>query len=412
MSDIEQVFDSKNKLMTINNPEIDKTLDDENNRIFHELMSFKEFDNLDDISFNEEEKENDIKSKLQMEFDKIFQDDTINNNSQNKDLEVVSPRTNAPDSISKNIENNILTPGGKNYKLQFYKALKLIKSLKKELENYKKMGRVVRYLNESKMNPEAMKEILSDDVKLIISDLREHIEEKEVQEMSLIQDNFKNLFKFIDQRYHKDFESFIEKIQSSKLSKQNAFKDFTDKIVTTIEEIEEDQSVEEYDDYDSSLLDISKRYSVVSSSKGFRTPRKSFEGTKIKAFNFKGGKGNSSRNLGTPKKLKHVALTLMNKIIKKKFIKDMMPKSQLFTVITLIYKIARDYIDKTHPDLPLHCFVYDFLLNKYGIKKIADKKFRQMCAAVKRIKDSNPRSYVFARFLGFFKPLSRKEFIK
>ena len=50
-----------------------------------------------------------------------------------------------------------------------------------------------------------------------------------------------------------------------------------------------------------------------------------------------------------------------------------MPMSQMFVIITQIYKVAREYLDKAHPDMPLYCYVYDYLMNKYGIKKIADK---------------------------------------
>ena len=63
----------------------------------------------------------------------------------------------------------------------------------------------------------------------------------------------------------------------------------------------------------------------------------------------------------------------MDKLMRKKYLRDQMPMSQMFVVITQIYKNARDYLEKSHPDMPLFCFVYDYLMNKYGIKKIADK---------------------------------------
>ena len=82
--------------------------------------------------------------------------------------------------------------------------------------------------------------------------------------------------------------------------------------------------------------------------------------------------------LRTPKKIvKHPCTTLMEKLHQKKFIKDFMPKSQMFVIVTQIHKTAKDFLEKYNPELPLFCYVYDYLMNKYGIKKIADKKFRQ-----------------------------------
>lgn len=103
-------------------------------------------------------------------------------------------------------------------------------------------------------------------------------------------------------------------------------------------------------------------------------------------------------------------MQVMEKIQTKKYIKDQMPKSQMFVIITHIYKIARDFLDKTHSELPLYAFVYDYIMNKYGIKKIAEKKFRQLCATIKRMKDSNTRAFLFGRFMGFFQQLERKDF--
>ena len=98
--------------------------------------------------------------------------------------------------------------------------------------------------------------------------------------------------------------------------------------------------------------------------------------------------------------------------MKKRFNRDLMPKSQLFSVITQVHKIAAEYLEKTHQDMPLYCYVYDYFMHKYGIKKIADKKFRQMVTTVKRVKESNIRSHIFGRFLGIFKLLSRQDFEK
>jgi hypothetical protein len=68
----------------------------------------------------------------------------------------------------------------------------------------------------------------------------------------------------------------------------------------------------------------------------------------------------------------------MEKLTQKKYLKDQMPITQMFNIITQVHKIAKDFLEKNHPDLPLYCYVYDYIMNKYGIKKIADKKFRQL----------------------------------
>jgi len=47
-------------------------------------------------------------------------------------------------------------------------------------------------------------------------------------------------------------------------------------------------------------------------------------------------------------------------------------------------------------------------MNKYGIKKIGEKKFRQLCATLKKLKDKNNRSYMFGRFMGLFNPINSK----
>jgi type I site-specific restriction-modification system R (restriction) subunit len=127
------------------------------------------------------------------------------------------------------------------YRKQFFKAFKLANSLKKQLDEYKKMGKVVQYLAGKKLNAEMIKDELSDDIKLIIDDLKEHLEVKESEEMSIIKDNFQKVIKIVDKAHTQELEEILENLVSAKFSKQNALKDFTDKIMTTIEEIEEEK---------------------------------------------------------------------------------------------------------------------------------------------------------------------------
>lgn len=98
--------------------------------------------------------------------------------------------------------------------------------------------------------------------------------------------------------------------------------------------------------------------------------------------------------------------------MKKKQNNDLMPKSQMYVIITQVHKTARDFLDKNHPDLSVQGYVYDYIMNKYGIKKIADKKFRQFCSAIRKYKEANHRSYLFGRFMGIFKPLEKSNFIE
>jgi hypothetical protein len=97
--------------------------------------------------------------------------------------------------------------------------------------------------------------------------------------------------------------------------------------------------------------------------------------TKFSTFNLSSGHKIDKR---LSKMLNHPANSLMEKLNQKKYLKDQMPTTQMFNIITQIHKIAKDFLEKNHPDLPLYCYVYDYIMNKYGIKKIADKKFRQL----------------------------------
>lgn len=450
MSDIDKVFDDINKPIMIDHSKMDKSLDDVNNQIFNEIMAFKEFNDVDasnlinvqDDNTTEGMQDNEL---LQM-FKKLATNDSLQNQSKNADLEneinlegnelnidkelldatAIRSMTDNKESARITQRNGSIGPdstAAQMYKMQFLKSLKLIQSLKAELDEYKKMGRVSKYLNDDKMNLEVIKDYVADDVKLIISDLQEQFQTKENEEMTIIQDNFKKLIKFMDKQYHHDFEMTLDKLLQTKNSKANVFKDFTDKIITTIEEVAEenfdpsalDEMEDELEDGDGTSKNIdSGRLSFVDSSKGKRKPRMSMDLlNKSGMLKFK-GKQDTSLNLKIPilKKFKHIAFEMMTKIQSKRFIRDFMPKSQLFSVITQIHKIARDYLEKTHPEMPLYCFVYDYFSNKYGIKKIADKKFKQMCATIRRIKDSNQRSYVFGRFMAIFDPLERSDFQK
>jgi hypothetical protein len=105
-----------------------------------------------------------------------------------------------------------------------------------------------------------------------------------------------------------------------------------------------------------------------------RRQRKSFDNRiKVLEFNLSNAKGGK-----TSRKLNHASSAILEKISQKKFLRDMMPKSQMFVIITHIHKIAKDFLEKTHKEMPLSAFVYDYIMNKYGIKKIAEKKFRQL----------------------------------
>lgn len=133
------------------------------------------------------------------------------------------------------------------YKVKLQKAIKLIHSLQKELAEYKKLSKVVQFLAGRKYNNGAREE-MTEDIKIIISDLKEHIDLHENQELSMIKENFKKVIEIIEpqnKEKSKEIEEILENVIYSKSSKQNALRDFTDKIITTVEEVEEVQEEEE-----------------------------------------------------------------------------------------------------------------------------------------------------------------------
>jgi len=97
------------------------------------------------------------------------------------------------------------------YKKQFFKAFKLANSLKKQLDEYKNMGKLVNYLKGKKILSEDMKDNLIDDIKLIVDDLKEHIETKESEEMTIIKNNFNKIVKLVDMSHTQELEVILGK---------------------------------------------------------------------------------------------------------------------------------------------------------------------------------------------------------
>lgn len=184
--------------ITIDHDAMDPDLDEMNKQLLWELESFKELQNFDG-------------SKSEFEDDQSFMIDDPDA-SQDKEL---------------------------SYKRQFLKAMKLSKNLKKQLDDYKKMGRIVQYIAGKQYGNEAVPEELTDDIKLIISDLKEHIDIQESEELKMIKHNFSKIIGKIDKEHSKEIEEILQNLISSKSSKKDALKDFTDKIISTVEDIEE-----------------------------------------------------------------------------------------------------------------------------------------------------------------------------
>jgi hypothetical protein len=248
------------------------------------------------------------------------------------------------------------------------------------------MGKIVNYIAGKRYGTDQIKEDLTDDIKLIVSDLKEHIEVQESQELKMIKENFRKVIDIIDVEKHKDIEVILENLISSKSSKKDALQDFTDKIVTTIEELEEKKEEpvllgedghqdQEFDKELNHSSRMKKRLSTNSINSPYSmSNRKSIDTrTKFSEFNLSSGQQHKGA-----RKINHYAGTIIEKLKQKKFLRDVMPKSQLFMLITQIHKMAVDYLEKSPVELPLCGYVYDYIMNKYGIKKIADKKFRQL----------------------------------
>ena len=164
-----------------------------------------------------------------------------------------------------------------------------------------------------------------------------------------------------------------------------------------------DNSRDELGPNDISLNAIKKRMSTNTINDYRGTPRRSTD-TKTRFAEFNLSKGGAHRGI---KPIKHTALNLVEKIKTKKYLRDLMPKSQMFMIITQIHKTSKDFLEKTDSNFPLYGYVYDYIMNKYGIKKIADKKFKQLCSTVRRYKETNPRSYIFGKFMGLFQHFDR-----
>ena len=197
-NDMNLVFDVHNKPIMVDHSDMDRTLDEENKDLFQKLLTFKE-KHFPDLT----------ESQL------VDEDNVIDDIENEDDKEAV-------------------------YKAQFFKAFRLANSLQKQLDEYKKMGKIIQYLTGKQTGTDVLKEELSDDIKLIIDDLKEHIQIKESEELEVIKGAFKKVLGFIDGNHSKEIEEILENLVSAKSSKQNALKDFTDKILTTVNEIEDD----------------------------------------------------------------------------------------------------------------------------------------------------------------------------
>ena len=55
-------------------------------------------------------------------------------------------------------------------------------------------------------------------------------------------------------------------------------------------------------------------------------------------------------------------------------------------------------------------WVYDYMQQRYGLKNVADKKFKQIVCSCLKYKDKNPRIKMFGRFLELYDPLKQKDF--
>lgn len=55
-------------------------------------------------------------------------------------------------------------------------------------------------------------------------------------------------------------------------------------------------------------------------------------------------------------------------------------------------------------------WVYDYMQQRYGLKKVADKKFNQVICSTLKNSDRSPRIRLFGRFLELFENLSSKDF--
>ena len=158
---------------------IDSSINEENNMLFQQLLSFKD----NNISFK-------LDSLDQME------------EYQLADMESADHKTKCA-----------------IYKRQLLKAIKLTESLKKEIEQYKKMGKIVHLMSGNRVTTDELKDELTDDLKLVIADLKEHIEMKEWEEMDFVRENLKKLLRIIDPKHAKEIEEILEKVSNSKASK-------------------------------------------------------------------------------------------------------------------------------------------------------------------------------------------------
>ena len=51
-------------------------------------------------------------------------------------------------------------------------------------------------------------------------------------------------------------------------------------------------------------------------------------------------------------------------------------------------------------------WVYEYFMNRYGLKNVADKKYRQLIGSILRFNQVNPRFQLFGRFLQLYDDLS------
>ena len=78
--------------------------------------------------------------------------------------------------------------------------------------------------------------------------------------------------------------------------------------------------------------------------------------------------------------------------------------------ITQAYSDARDLPDR-HLFDSVPGFLFDLLMNKYGIKRIAEQKFTQTVAALVLHRNRSPRTTLFGRFMQLHRPLAKPAFL-
>ncbi|CDW88315.1 ef hand family protein [Stylonychia lemnae] len=313
------------------------------------------------------------------------------------------------DKLNRRMEKELTSVHEKidNLEMDNYMLREQVSELAKQLEEYKNIiDEILQQLESQEMN-----KVLQADLKMKLLGLSDRIAQSYMKAMHLLSDD--------DAAYM---------MNSKNQSRENILDDDEDKIQELIDgratAVQDGQNLD---------LDFE---SDKSANEGGKSSNKKDKSGRRKTFKFQLFNLGRKRMSRVRKQGSHPAQVMLKKLINKdpKNLKDQMPRKMLLRLIYQMYS-ERGFLDHlmsyqmsqiqpkqgqqqfTGPQVQLYQpslleWVYENFLNKYGLKNVAEKKFKQMISSCVCQKGNLPRIRLFGRFIEVHNELQPTDFAK